>query len=125
VARKAILIDNPALRDLPFSPAVKAGKLTFVSGQVGVDPSTASLAAGGAGAETEQALKNVALVLGAAGKSLADVVKANVFLVDMADYSDMNAAYAKAFEAPYPARTCVAVAALPLGARVEIEVVAR
>lgn len=123
--RKAIMIDNPALRDLPFSPAVKAGKFAYVSGQVGLDPATASLVAGGAAAETEQILKNVALVLGAAGKSLADVVKANVYLVDMADYSAMNAAYAKAFEAPYPARTCVGVAALPLGARVEIEVVAR
>jgi 2-iminobutanoate/2-iminopropanoate deaminase len=125
MTRKAIIIDNPALRDLPFSPAVKAGKLFYVSGQVGLDPASASLVAGGAAAETEQVLKNLALVLAAAGKSLADVVKANVYLVDMADYSAMNAAYAKAFEAPYPARTCVGVAALPLGARVEIEVVAR
>lgn len=125
MTRKAVTIDNPALKALPFSPAVYSGKSLFVSGQIGIDPATASLVPGGAVAETEQALKNLAFVLAAAGKSLADVVKANVYLVDMADYSAMNAAYAKAFEPPYPARTCVAVAALPFGARVEIEVVAR
>lgn len=125
MTRKVVTIDNPALKALPFSPAVYAGKSLYVSGQIGVDPTTASLVHGGAAAEAEQALKNVGIVLAAAGKSLADVVKANVYLVDMADYSAMNAAYARAFEPPYPARTCVAVAALPFGARVEIEVIAR
>ncbi len=123
--RKAIVIDNPALKDLPFSPAVRAGKLVYVSGQIGIDPTTASLVKGGAAAETEQIFKNIGFVLAAAGKTLDDVVKANVYLVDMADYSAMNAAYAKAFDAPYPARTCIGVAALPFNARVEIEVIAR
>ncbi len=125
MARKAILINSAALKDLPFSPAVRAGKLLFVSGQVGLDPTTASLVKGGAAAETEQIFKNIALVLAASGKELSNVVKANVYLTDMADYGAMNVAYAKAFEAPYPARTCIGVAALPLGAKVEIEVVAR
>ena len=125
MARKAILIDNPALKDLPFSPAVRAGKLTYVSGQVGLDPATGALVEGGPGAETAQILKNIAAVLGAAGKSLGDVVKANVYLAEMADYAAMNGPYAAAFEKPFPARTCIGVAALPLGARVEIEVIAR
>lgn len=122
--RDAVLIDNPALKDLPFSPAVRAGELTYLSGQVGLDPATGKLAEG-AGAQTAQALDNVAAVAKAAGKSLDDVVKANVFIVDMADYAAVNEAYAKGFAKPFPARTCVAVAALPLGARVEIEVILR
>lgn len=125
MTRKAIIIENSALKDLPFSPAVRAGKLLFVSGQVGLDPETQSLVEGGAAAETERVFRNIAIVLAAADRGLADIVKANVYLADMADYPAMNAAYARALEAPYPARTCVGVAALPLGARVEIEVVAR
>lgn len=125
MSRKAIEIDNPALKDLPFSPAVRAGKLLYVSGQVGLDPESDALVRGGAAAETEQILRNIAAVLAAAGKDLGDVVKANVYLAHMDDYSAMNAAYAKAFKPPYPARTCVGVAALPLGARVEIELIAR
>lgn len=125
MTRKALLIDTPLLRDLPFSPAVHAGKLLLLSGQVGIDPATASLVAGGVGAEVDQIIRNIALILATAEKSLADVVKTNVYLVDMADYAAMNAAYARAFERPYPARTCIGVAALPLGARVEIEAIAR
>ena len=125
MARKAIEIENAALKNLPFSPAVKAGKFLYLSGQVGVDPATGALVKGGAAAETEQILKNIAVVLAAAGKTLADVVKANVYLADMQDYAAMNEAYAKGFETPFPARTSVGVAALPLGARVEIEAVAR
>ncbi len=125
MARKAISIDNPALKGLPFSPAVRAGKTLYVSGQIGLDPASGALIRGGAAAETEQVLKNLASVLAAAGKGLGDVIKANVYLAHMDDYAAMNAAYAAAFEAPYPARTCIGVAALPLGARVEIEVIAR
>lgn len=121
--RTAVTLNNPALTDLPFSPAIHAGDFLYVSGQIGIDPATGALAAG-AEAQTKKALENVAAVLAAAGKTLDDVVKANVFLVDMDDYQEMNAAYAAVLARPYPARTCVAVAALPLGARVEIEVVA-
>lgn len=125
MTRKAITIDNPALDALPFSPAVRAGKTFFLSGQVGVDPATGALAKGGVGAEVEQIFRNIGAVLDAAGKDLGDVVKANVYLVHMEDYAAMNEAYARAFEKPYPARTCIGAAALPLNARVEIEVIAR
>lgn len=125
MSRKAVAISNPALDALPFSAAVRAGKTLFLSGHVGVDPETDSLVRGGVGAEVDQIFANIAVVLAAAGRSLDDVVKANVYLAHMNDYAAMNEAYAKAFEKPYPARTCIGVAALPLGARVEIEVIAR
>lgn len=115
----------PAPEGLPFSAAVRCGKNLYLSGQVGVDLKTMSLVAGDAKSQTAQILKNIKDVLKADGKSLDDVVKANVYLLDMADYAAMNEAYASAFAKPYPARTCVQVAALPLGARVEIEVIAR
>lgn len=125
MSRKAIEIDHPAMRDLPFSAAVRAGKLLYLSGQVGLNSATGALVKGGAAAETAQIIENIKSVLALAGKTLDDVVKANIYLADMADYAAMNAAYARGFEKPYPARTCVGVAALPLGARVEIEVIAR
>jgi 2-iminobutanoate/2-iminopropanoate deaminase len=123
--RKAVRIDNPHLANLPFSAAVRGGKTLFLSGQVGADPATGAIVKGGAAAETTQIFVNIAEVLAAAGKTLGDVVKVNVYLAHMDDYAAMNGAYAKAFEAPYPARTCIGVAALPLGARVEIEAVVR
>jgi 2-iminobutanoate/2-iminopropanoate deaminase len=79
---------------------------------------------GGIAAQTAQAIANVEAVLAAAGKSLGDVVKVNVYLTDMKSLAEMNSVYADCFQAPYPARTTVAVAALPLGAAVEIEVIA-
>lgn len=124
-ARQAVNLDNSATKDLPFSPAVHAGKVLYLSGQVGVDPKTGALVRGGVGAEVDQIFRNISSVLAAAGKGLGDVVKANVYLAHMDDYAAMNEAYARAFDKPYPARTCVGVAALPLGARVEIEVIVR
>lgn len=109
---------------LPLSPGVRAGGLLFLSGQVGFDPATGKIVPGGAGAETEKIFDAAETLLAAAGKSLDDVAKANVFLASMEDYAAMNAVYARRFARPYPARTAVAVAALPLGARVEIEFVA-
>jgi 2-iminobutanoate/2-iminopropanoate deaminase len=125
MARKAIKIDNQGTDALPFSAAVRAGKTLFLSGQVGLDPATGALVRGGVGAQVDQIFRNISAVLEAAGMSLDDVVKANVYLAHMDDYAAMNEAYARAFEKPYPARTCVGVAALPLSARVEIEVVVR
>ena len=122
--RQAITAEGFAPKGLPFSPAVKAGDLLYLSGQVGLDPATGKLVEGGVGAQTAQIFKNIAAVLAAAGKTLGDVVKANVYLADIGDYAEMNENYAKAFDAPYPARTAFAVAALPLGARVEVEVIA-
>lgn len=105
----------------PFSPAVRAGGFLFFSGQVGQDPATGALAEGGVEAEARQLFRNLAALLEAAGKGFGDVVKANVYLTDIGDFAAINAIYAEAFDAPFPARTTVAVAALPLGAAVEIE----
>jgi 2-iminobutanoate/2-iminopropanoate deaminase len=109
----------------PYSHAVAAsGELVFVSGQTGQDPGTGEIVTGGVDAETRQVLANLSQVLGAAGLDLASVVKCNVFLVDMADFNAMNTVFAEVVPGPFPARSTVAVAALPLGARVEIECVA-
>jgi 2-iminobutanoate/2-iminopropanoate deaminase len=107
----------------PFSMAVHGGGLLFLSGQVAQDPATGKLIDGDTGRQTEQILNNVAAVLAAAGKSLADVVRVGVYLTDMADFAAMNEEYGKHFTIPYPARTTIGVAALPLGAAVEIDVV--
>ncbi|MGH2966390.1 MAG: Rid family detoxifying hydrolase [Gemmatimonadales bacterium] len=108
----------------PFSPAVREGDRVYTSGQVAQDPATGKLIAGGVAAQTEQILHNLAVILRAADKSLGDVVKVNVYLTDMRDFAEMNDVYAKHFAPPYPARTTVAVAALPLGAQVEMEAIA-
>ncbi|HKA57552.1 MAG TPA: Rid family detoxifying hydrolase [Gemmatimonadales bacterium] len=108
----------------PFSAGVKSGKSLYSSGQVAQDPATGLLIKGGIVEQTGQALANVEAVLRAGGKTLADVVKVNVYLTDMRDFQSMNQVYATRFEKPYPARTTIAVSALPLGAAVEIDVVA-
>ena len=105
----------------PFSPAVRSGDFIFFSGQVGVDPATGKLVDGGVEAEARQLFRNLATLLEAAGKSFGDVVRAGVFLTDITDFAEVNAIYVGQFERPFPARTTVGVAALPLGARIEIE----
>jgi 2-iminobutanoate/2-iminopropanoate deaminase len=119
------IVDFPSPKGLPFSAAAWAGDLLYLSGQVGYDAKTESLVAGGAAGQTEKIFENVTALLKAAGKSLDDVVKANVYLVSMEDFAAMNEVYARCFTAPYPARTSIEVAGLPLGARVEIEMIAR
>ena len=109
----------------PFSPAVRSGGFIFFSGQVGVDPTTGQLASGGVEAEARRLFGNLAILLDAAGKSFADVVKANVFLTNIGDFATVNSIYAAEFDAPFPARTTVAVAALPLGASIEIELLVK
>ncbi len=109
----------------PYSSGVWAGDLLYLSGQTPIDPATGALIDGDVGAQTHRAFDNLALALADAGLSLDDAIKCNVYLVDMADFAAMNAAYAERFARPYPARTTVAVAGLPRGARVEIELVAR
>lgn len=108
----------------PYSQAVVAGGLVLLSGQTPVDPATGRLVEGDIGAQTRQCLANLAAVLGAAGLGFDDVLECHVFLVDMDDFAAMNAMYAEHFAAPYPARTTIGVAALPLGASVEIRMVA-
>jgi len=108
----------------PFSQAVSTGDLIFLSGQVGLT-ADGKLAEGGIAAQAAQIFVNLAAVLDAAGKGFGDVVRVGVFLTDMADFAALNAEYAQHFEQPYPARTTVAVAALPLGASVEIDMVVK
>ena len=108
----------------PYSQAVAAGDLVFCAGQIGLDPASGKLVAGGTVSELRQALANLSAVLGAAGLGLDDVVKTTLFLVDLADGPAVNAAYGEAFRAPYPARSTVQVSALPAGARIEIEAIA-
>lgn len=120
----AITSDNVLPPVGPYSLAIRAGNQVFTAGQIGLDPKTGELAPGGIEAETRQALTNLKHILESAGCSLADVVKTTVFLQDIADFSQMNAVYAEFFGPRPPARTTVAVAALPKGARVEIEAIA-
>lgn len=109
----------------PYSHAVWSGRNLFCSGQTPIDPATGKLIDGDVEAQTHRAFDNLQAVIEDAGLSMDDVVKCNVYLTDMANFAAMNKAYATRFSAPYPARTTVAVAGLPLNAQVEIELVAR
>ena len=108
----------------PYSAAIKVGELIFTSGQIPADPASGELAPGGIAEQTEQSLKNLSAVLEAAGSGLDQVIKTTCFLTDMADFAAFNAAYGKYFSEHKPARSTVAVKALPKGALVEIECVA-
>jgi 2-iminobutanoate/2-iminopropanoate deaminase len=109
-----------------YSPAVRSAGLVFLSGQVGLLPGSTELVSGGITAETRQTLDNVATLLAAAGLTRADLVKCTVFLADIAEYAAMNTVYADFFRGvAAPARSALGVAGLPLGARVEIECIAR
>ena len=110
--------------NLPYSDAVRAGNLLFLSGTIGAAPSTRQLVEGGVVPETRQALENIKANLAAHGSSMERVVKCSVFLADIADFEKMNGVYREYFPANKPARTTVGVAALPMGARVEIECIA-
>ena len=99
------------------------GGMVYVSGQIGVDPTTGALATGGIGPQVEQAIRNVTAILATEGGALGDVVKVSVFLADMSEFASMNDVYSKMFSAPYPARTTIG-AGLGAGARVEIDAVA-
>ena len=109
----------------PYSHAVRAGEFLYLSGQTPLDPATGKLLEGSVQDQARQCFHNLFKVLEAAGMAPGNVVKVNVFLTDMDDFAAMNEVYAKQFEKPYPARTTIGVASLPLGARIEIELVAR
>jgi len=109
----------------PYSQAIRADGYLFCSGQLGLDPATGDLVAGDVGAQAEQALRNLGAVLEAAGLKFGDVVKTTIFLADMADFAAVNGVYGHFVTDPPPARSTVAVAALPKGGRVEIEATAR
>src|SRR5687768_6846030 len=102
----------------PYSAAIWAGDLLYLSGQTPVDPATGELVKGDVEAQTHRAFDNLAAVLVDAGLTMDDVIKCNVYLTDMDDFASMNAAYSTRFAKPYPARTTVAVRALPRGAKV-------
>ncbi|HET8907698.1 MAG TPA: RidA family protein [Ktedonobacterales bacterium] len=108
----------------PYSQAIAIDSMVFASGQIGLDPATGQLVDGDVQAQTHQALRNLTAVLEAAGSSLANVVKTTVFLTSMGDFAAMNEIYATYFGDEPPARSTVAVAELPKGARVEIEAIA-
>ena len=122
--RKAIQPQN-AVAVGPYSLAVEAGEFVYLSGQGPMDPATRKLVEGDVQAQTEQVFKNLFAILSAAGLTPADVVKVNVYLTEMDDFAAMNAVYTRQFDPPYPARTTVGVASLPLGIKVEIEMIAR
>ena len=109
----------------PYSHGIDADPLVVLSGQTPLDPATGRLVEGDVGAQTAQCFANLFAVLAAGGLGPEHVIKVNVYLTDMDDFAAMNAVYATRFEEPYPARTTVGVAALPLGAAVEIELTAR
>jgi 2-iminobutanoate/2-iminopropanoate deaminase len=108
----------------PYSQAVKAGQLLFVSGQVPLDPVTGQMIDGDIAAQTRRVFENLGAVLEAGGRSFGDVVRTTVFLADMNDFAAMNEVYGQYFKEPYPARATVQVARLPKDARVEIDVIA-
>ena len=108
----------------PYSPAVRAGQLLFVSGQVPIDPATGNLIEGDIVAQTRRVLDNVGALLKAGGLTFGDVVRTTIFLADMADFASVNTVYATYFSEPYPARATVQAARLPKDSRVEIDVIA-
>jgi 2-iminobutanoate/2-iminopropanoate deaminase len=108
----------------PYSQAIAAGELVFTSGQIPLDPQTQQMVQGDVRVQTERVMENLAAVLAAAGVGFANVVKASIFLVDLNDFVAVNEVYGKRFPAAPPARSTVQVAALPKGARVEIDLVA-
>ncbi len=109
----------------PYSLGVWAGDLLFVSGQTPIDPATGVVVPGDAAAQARQTIKNVTMILEAAGLGLDDVVKSTLFIKDMDAFAAINAVYAEFFREPYPARSCVEVARLPRDVLVELEVVAK
>ena len=108
----------------PYSPAVRAGQLLFVSGQVALDPATGALVDGDITAQTRRVMDNLAALLKAAGLNFSGVVRTTVFLADMNDFAAMNEVYATYVTEPYPSRATVQVARLPRDARVEIDLIA-
>ena len=108
----------------PYSQAVKTDGLVFVSGQLPIDPQTGAFPEGGSAAQTAQSLKNLGSILAEVGSDYSKVIKTTVFLADMADFAAMNEVYSSFFNAPFPARSAIAVKELPKGALVEIECIA-
>jgi 2-iminobutanoate/2-iminopropanoate deaminase len=107
----------------PYSQAIQSGNLLFLSGQIGLDPKSGTLVAGGVRAEAEQVMRNLSAVAAAAGAKLGDAVRTTIYLADLTDFAVVNEIYERFVEKPYPARATVGVASLPRGARVEIDAI--
>ena len=122
--RHAVWAPNAAKPIGPYSPAIRAGNLLFLSGQVAFDPSTGALIDGDISAQTDQVMRNIGALLNAAGTDFAHVLRTTVFLADMGEFAKMNEVYARYVVDPPPARSTVQVARLPRDARVEIDVIA-
>ncbi|WP_347359099.1 RidA family protein [Bdellovibrio sp.] len=122
--KKVIQTDNAPKAVGPYSQAVQMGDFLFCSGQIAINPQTGEVFTGDIKTQTEMVLKNVEAVLAAAGMKYSNIVKSTIFLTSMADFAVVNETYAKAFTEAPPARSTVAVAALPKGVNVEIEVIA-
>lgn len=121
---KAIATQNAPAAIGPYSQAIEANGTVYLSGQLGIDPSTGSFAEGGAVAQARQSLTNISNILKEAGMSMKNVVKVTVLLADINDFAAVNEIYKDFFEAPFPARSAFAVAALPKGGKIEIEAIA-
>lgn len=125
MTRQAVTTSGAPAAIGPYSQGIAVDGFVFCSGQVGLDPSTGELVPGGVAAEAERAMRNLSAVLDAAGVTMADVVKTTVFLADIADFATVNEVYAQFAPDPPPARSTFAVGALPRGARIEVEAIAR
>jgi 2-iminobutanoate/2-iminopropanoate deaminase len=122
--QKAVQTDHAPKAIGPYSQAVRAGSLLYLSGQIGLDPASGQMAGGDVATQMRQVLKNIAAVLEAGGSGIDRVVKSTIYLRRMSDFPEVNAIYGEAFQPPYPARATVAVAGLPLDAEVEMDVIA-
>ncbi len=121
---KALHTDKAPAAIGPYSQAIEVNGMVFASGQIPLNPETGEVVEGGIKEQTRQALTNASAIMEAAGLSLANVVKTTVFMADMGDFAAMNEVYATFFSEPYPARSAVAVKALPKGVLVEVECIA-
>ncbi len=123
--RKRVHTDGAPAAIGPYSQAIVSGGYVYTAGQIALDPNSGELVRGGVEAQAEQVLDNLRAVLEAAGSSLDDVVKTTMYLADIADFVAVNEVYARYFSEPYPARSAIQAGALPKGARVEIDAIAR
>ena len=123
-SKKAITTQDAPPAIGPYSQAIQTGRLLFVSGSLGMAPATGKIVEGGVAAETEMSLDNIGAILKAAGASFDNIVKTTIFLTDMEDFKTVNEIYAKRFSNVPPARSTVAVKALPRNGKIEIEVIA-
>ena len=124
MSNRAVIATQSAPQAIgPYSQGIKAGNTVWISGQIPLDPTSTALVAGDITAQAEQVFTNLAAIAEAAGGTLNNAVKVNISLTDLSDFDAVNTVMASHFEAPYPARACVQVAALPKGADIEVEAI--